>query len=57
LRVTGVPIPPLTWQVSAHEETIKHLRILLGKKAETQGEFVKRFQEIWKSRLNSSKKQ
>ena len=34
-------------KVAAHEETIKHLRMLLEeKKAETQGEFVKGFREI-----------
>ena len=34
-------------KVAAHEETIKHLRMLLEeKKVETQGELVKGFQEI-----------
>jgi tetratricopeptide (TPR) repeat protein len=34
-------------KVAVHEETIKHLRILLEeKRAETQGEFVKGFREI-----------
>jgi hypothetical protein len=34
-------------KVAAHEETIKHLRMLLDeKKAETQGELVQGFQEI-----------
>jgi sugar diacid utilization regulator len=34
-------------KVAVHEETIKHLRMLLEeKRAETQGEFVKGFREI-----------
>ena len=34
-------------KVAAHEETIKHLRMILEeKKADTQGELVKEFQEI-----------
>jgi len=32
-----VPIQPLIWQVSAHEETIKHLRILLKKSRDAGG--------------------